>query len=170
MKNCKSCRTEIDDKAIKCPSCQTDQRNWFVKHKILTVILALILIGIISSSGNKKSSTYETPKVSTTTSENTPMPTRSAGKVEVKSERKKMDIGYTQIVGEVVNNTSISVDYVKVTATFYDAEGKVISTGDTFAGDTTSTPLEPDKTTPFEVSSYPDKINAISYKLDVTWR
>ncbi|MFA7301638.1 MAG: DUF4352 domain-containing protein [Candidatus Shapirobacteria bacterium] len=53
MKKCKSCQTEIDSKASKCPHCQADQRNWFAKHKILTVILVLILTGIASSSGNK---------------------------------------------------------------------------------------------------------------------
>jgi hypothetical protein len=57
MKKCKSCQTEIDSKASKCPHCQADQRNWFAKHKILTAILVLILIGIISSSGNKSSNT-----------------------------------------------------------------------------------------------------------------
>ena len=53
MKKCKSCQTEIDSKANKCPHCQADQRNWFAKHKVLTVILVLILIGVVSSSGNK---------------------------------------------------------------------------------------------------------------------
>jgi len=51
MKKCKSCQKEIDDKAKKCPHCQADQRNWFVKHKIITVILALVLVGIISTVG-----------------------------------------------------------------------------------------------------------------------
>jgi hypothetical protein len=57
MKKCKSCQTEIDNKAKKCPHCQTDQRNWFAKHKILTVILALVLIGMVSSSGSKNAGT-----------------------------------------------------------------------------------------------------------------
>jgi len=60
MKKCKSCQTEIDSKASKCPHCQADQRNWFAKHKVLTVILVLILIGIISSGGNKNSNTTTT--------------------------------------------------------------------------------------------------------------
>lgn len=49
MKKCKSCQTEIDDKAKKCPQCKSDQRNWFVRHKIMTVILALIVLAIIGS-------------------------------------------------------------------------------------------------------------------------
>ena len=62
MKKCKSCQTEIDDKAKKCPHCQTDQRNWFAKHPILTVVIVLIVIGIFGSSGGKsKSGTSNTP-------------------------------------------------------------------------------------------------------------
>lgn len=53
MKKCKSCQSDIDEKAKKCPKCQADQRNWFVKHKIITAILIIILISIASSNGNK---------------------------------------------------------------------------------------------------------------------
>lgn len=60
MKKCKSCQTEIDDKAKKCPHCQCDQRNWFVKHPILTVVIVLVVIGIFSSSGGKGKSATTT--------------------------------------------------------------------------------------------------------------
>ncbi len=64
MKKCKSCQTEIDSKAKKCPHCQADQRNWFIKHKILTGILVVVVIVIISnmSGGEKNSSTTKTNK------------------------------------------------------------------------------------------------------------
>ncbi len=52
MKKCKSCQKEIDSKATKCPHCQTDQRNWFIRHKFLTAILVIIFIVIVSSSAN----------------------------------------------------------------------------------------------------------------------
>lgn len=58
MKKCKGCQKEIDPKAKKCPHCQTDQRNWFMRHKILTVIGGIIaffiLIGIMTASGSKE--------------------------------------------------------------------------------------------------------------------
>lgn len=57
-KKCKSCQMEIDNKAKKCPHCQTDQRNWFRRHLILTGILVLFIIGIVGtvgSGGNKNS-------------------------------------------------------------------------------------------------------------------
>ncbi len=61
MKKCTSCRKEIDSKATKCPHCQTDQRNWFIKHPILTIILVLFILGIIgANSGTKKIGTTGT--------------------------------------------------------------------------------------------------------------
>lgn len=53
MKKCKSCQKEIDDKAKKCNHCQSDQRIWFAKHKILTGIFIVILLVTISNSGDK---------------------------------------------------------------------------------------------------------------------
>lgn len=51
MKKCKSCQKEIDEKATKCPYCQTDQRSWFRKHPILTGLLVLFVIGIVGATG-----------------------------------------------------------------------------------------------------------------------
>ena len=56
MKKCKSCQSEIADKAKKCPKCQADQRNWFLRHKVMTAILALIVIVVIASAGSSKQS------------------------------------------------------------------------------------------------------------------
>jgi hypothetical protein len=65
-KQCKTCKSEIDPKATKCPKCGSDQRGWFRRHPILTVILALILIGIIGSmagsgKGGSKTSQSSSP-------------------------------------------------------------------------------------------------------------
>jgi hypothetical protein len=52
MKKCKSCQTEIDAKAKKCPHCRADQRGWFKRHPILTGLLGLIVfIIVISAAG-----------------------------------------------------------------------------------------------------------------------
>src|SRR4030067_3823325 len=59
MKKCKSCKTDIDAKATKCPHCQADQRGWFRRHPILTGLLVLFIIGIVGAvagSGGSKTS------------------------------------------------------------------------------------------------------------------
>lgn len=66
MKKCKACQSEIDPKATKCAKCGADQRGWFKKHPILTVILALILLGVIGSmagsgKGGSKTSQSSSP-------------------------------------------------------------------------------------------------------------
>lgn len=79
MKKCKSCQSEIDDKAKKCPKCQADQRNWFAKHKILTGILVILLIVIISSSSGNKNKGTNTD--TTQGSNNKTTQTESIGKI-----------------------------------------------------------------------------------------
>lgn len=49
MINCKACGKEIAKGVKKCPHCGKDQRNFFMKHKILSGILILVLIGTIGS-------------------------------------------------------------------------------------------------------------------------
>lgn len=59
MKKCKSCKAEIPSDAKKCSHCGSDQRNFFMKHKILTGILAIIILGVVigaSSSGKSGNS------------------------------------------------------------------------------------------------------------------
>jgi hypothetical protein len=55
----------------KCPHCGKDQRNWFMRHKIMTFIGAIILIVIIASiasSGDDSSTSTDGESKSTQTS------------------------------------------------------------------------------------------------------
>lgn len=61
MKSCKDCGNEISKGAKTCPKCGKDQRNFFIKHKFITFILVIIVLGAISSSGGN-----ETAQVSST--------------------------------------------------------------------------------------------------------
>lgn len=134
-----------------------------------------IIIGVGVSSSSTKSNTDQKEIQQSTVQEQSgnvsaSPPQKSAGKVEVKSQTRRVGMtGLTEIVGEVINNTQNEVKWVQVMATFYDAQGKVIATNETYAGDTTDTPLAVGATAPFEVTSYPNKIDAASFKLDVTW-
>lgn len=57
MVNCKACGKEIAKGVKTCVHCGKDQRNFFMKHKIITVILAIVILGVISSTGGKKTTT-----------------------------------------------------------------------------------------------------------------
>lgn len=50
--NCKVCGKELATGVKKCINCGKDQRNFFMKHKILTVVLVFGLFGVIGSFGN----------------------------------------------------------------------------------------------------------------------
>lgn len=63
MKKCKGCQKEIDPKAIKCPYCQTDQRNWFEQHKIFSVFLTLVFLIIVFAVMGSKGSHTSQPSV-----------------------------------------------------------------------------------------------------------
>lgn len=46
---CRSCKEDVQEGAKKCKHCGADLSNWFVRHKVITAILALFLLGIIGS-------------------------------------------------------------------------------------------------------------------------
>ncbi|MDD3840628.1 MAG: zinc ribbon domain-containing protein [Clostridia bacterium] len=48
MVNCKACGKEIAKGVKKCPHCGKDQRNFFMKHKIITGILVIVLLAALS--------------------------------------------------------------------------------------------------------------------------
>ena len=70
---CKACGKEIAKGVKKCPNCGKDQRNWFMRHKILSFIGAIIVLSIIGSAlggggedtatdtGNKETTDQATP-------------------------------------------------------------------------------------------------------------
>ena len=64
---CKACNQEIAKGVDKCIHCGKDQRNFFKKHKIITGILVLFLIGIINSALKDDTTTP------TNTTNNTPV-------------------------------------------------------------------------------------------------
>ncbi len=71
MKNCKECKQEVSSKAKKCPNCGVDQRNWFMRHKIISFVGLVVLIVIISNLGGGGGSD---PTVTSTTAEEASVP------------------------------------------------------------------------------------------------
>lgn len=85
MTNCKACGKEIAKGVNKCVHCGKDQRNFFMKHKIITIILALIVIGGIGSAigGDKP----------TKVSQGTNTSNKPAEKEDKKNETKTFKVG-----------------------------------------------------------------------------
>lgn len=47
VETCKACGNQIAKGVKKCPQCGKDQRSWFGRHKFLTGLGALVLIGVL---------------------------------------------------------------------------------------------------------------------------
>ena len=111
MKPCKECNQEISSTAKKCPSCGKDQRNWFMKHKILTVIIAFLVIGIIgaASGGNKSPAAADLDNGAAAIK-----PTAAVSKeVIVKAGDKITMDGLEIIVTSITQKASVGSEYLK---------------------------------------------------------
>ena len=64
LKICKECGSEVSSTG-RCPKCGKDQRNFFIKHKFLTFILILIILGVIGNMSLKNNIVDNTVKTST---------------------------------------------------------------------------------------------------------
>lgn len=72
MTNCKACGKEIAKGVNKCPHCGKDQRNFFMKHKIISVIGILIILGAIGGAmGNKGNTDNKDTKPTVASKSNT---------------------------------------------------------------------------------------------------
>jgi hypothetical protein len=103
LKKCKACGDEIAKGVNKCPHCGKDQRNFFMRHKIISILVILFVIGIIGSlggNGDKKSSSeavvtatpIPTVKTEDTKKEDVKKEDTKETKQPVKKEDKKDEV------------------------------------------------------------------------------
>jgi len=86
---------------------------------------------------------------------NTVQPTPS---VSILSQSSYVDsLGYCHVVGEVKNNSSNNLDFVQLTATFYNSSNTVVGTDFTF---TLIDTLVPNQKSPFEITELDTAISA----------
>jgi len=83
-------------------------------------------------------------------------------KPQIRGVTDYFEMDYYYLVGEVFNLTGSNINFVKVVATFYDETGTVIGTAFTY---TELDIILPNEAAPFQISSYPDKIQPASCKL-----
>lgn len=95
LKICKECGTEVSSKGV-CPKCGKDQRNFFVKHKFITFLLVVIVLGVIvGASGSENNSNPITPVVANATTQNNNSKTEEKTIVNVGEEVKTNDTKIT---------------------------------------------------------------------------
>lgn len=59
-KKCPKCQEEISKNAKKCKHCGSDLRNWFLKHKIISVVLIFFVLVIIGGSSDENNNQTNT--------------------------------------------------------------------------------------------------------------
>jgi cytoskeletal protein RodZ len=104
------------------------KKNWFAKHKVLTVILVLLALGAIGAAGSKSSNTQTVPSKSTGEQVAATSPTPQAEKMTItNSSVKPSQYGTTEVVGEIKNNDAAEHS-ATLKATFYGKDGKIMGT------------------------------------------
>lgn len=132
---CKSCKQEISKGTSYCPHCGKKQSNFFMRHKVITIIGILIIIGIFShynKNSNNKTANVQT-KTSTTTVTSSQNKTVSNSK-PTKSNTPVPTIKARQVIGTATNlgagtftvGTDIKAGLYDVTPT--DGSGNLIIT------------------------------------------
>lgn len=135
MKKCKDCQKEIDPKATKCPHCQTDQRNWFMKHKITTFVLVLILLSIIGNSSKTENKSaepnkqIETEKAVTTEKKTEVKPTEVSKSVVQEPTAKPVEKKSSGVTMAKFTSITEGMSYSEV-ASILGGPGEVMSSSD----------------------------------------
>ena len=124
MINCKACNKEIAKGVNKCVHCGKDQRNFFGKHKILTFILAVVVLGVVGSAmGGDKDEAKET----TATSQTKVKEKKTESKINYDNFLKiKMDSKYEDVValiGKGTETTSSEVGGIKTVMYTWNGDG-----------------------------------------------
>ncbi|PIC69204.1 hypothetical protein CSV77_14805 [Sporosarcina sp. P16b] len=95
---CKACDNDIAKGVKKCPQCGKDQRNWFMRHKIMTFLGALLVLIIISSlGGGNGTDTDETAVANEQTKANDEKKEEFIYSVGDTINIKQLDITLTQV-------------------------------------------------------------------------
>ncbi|MFH1827568.1 MAG: hypothetical protein ABH812_04075 [bacterium] len=97
------------------------KKNWFIKHKIISAILLIIVIGIFTSVGGNKNNQSSTQSRNETTKEETKEPTKISA-TELADEfdanqvaaEKKWNGKYVEFSAEITNITDSGLSFSKV--------------------------------------------------------
>lgn len=103
MKICKECGNEVSSKGV-CPKCGKDQRNFFVKHKVITFLLVVIILGaIVGATGENNNNNNTTQTGTTVTQEQEKMTLEKFNKIET-------GMTYQQVVDIIGEEGTLSTE------------------------------------------------------------
>lgn len=126
LKICKECGAEVSSKGV-CPKCGKDQKNFFMKHKVITFLLVVVIIGAVAGAGSSTNKNAETGKTAETSSTSTEKKEKFTLQEGHKGNTDEYGMSYT-IEGSIKNNTDKQYSYVQVTFNLYDTDGAQIGT------------------------------------------
>ena len=140
-----------------------NKKSWFVRHKVLSVVIALVIIGAIAGAANSNKSNTETVNNSNS---NTSQPSQSSApstseKMTISNSTYSANSGLYQVVGEVKNNDTTQHS-ATLKATFYDASGKITGTASGAVND-----VAPGDTKTFTLLSTTDVTGYANMKVQV---
>lgn len=164
--NCKACGNQIAKGTKHCPSCGKDNRNFFVKHKIITALLVLFIIGCI---GSVSSNNEEVVVNNNSEAKQTEVKILEEKEEKVPDYSVSLEGGaYDElewayyITGTLTNNKK-DVDYIQILIPVYDADGNKL--GNAIAN---CNNLKKGETWRFEAMAMEDGIVTYSEDVDVT--
>lgn len=125
---CKSCGNDVAKGAKHCPNCGKDNRNFFMKHKILTVIAIFVVLGVAGASGSGEDKVVVNDNVTTTVEQS--QSTASNYEINIESAAYD-DFGMSYKMSGILVNNKSDVSYIQITIPLYDANGNKL--GDALA-------------------------------------
>ena len=115
---CKACGNEIAKGVKRCPNCGKDNRSFVARHKVLSAITILVVLGGVGGAMSKGEVVEEESEIV---------------EKEVKVDKYQVEItsGYNDgcalyIEGTVTNNSGRDLSYVQILIPTYDADGNKV--------------------------------------------
>ena len=115
---CKACGNEIAKGVKRCPNCGKDNRSFVARHKILSAIAILVVLGGVGGAMSEGGAVEEVNEIV---------------EKEVKVDKYQVEItsGYNDgyalyIEGTVTNNSGRDLSYVQILIPTYDADGNKV--------------------------------------------
>ena len=115
---CKACGNKVAKGVKRCPNCGKDNRSFVVRHKVLSAIAILVVLGGVGGAMNKGEVVEEENEII---------------EKEVKVDKYQVEItsGYNNgyalcIEGTVTNNSGRDLSYVQILIPTYDADGNKV--------------------------------------------